>query len=293
MRFLVTADLHLARANRAEVCAKLGRFIAAHQPDALIVAGDIVVASDANQGLRALRDLFPDGPLLIALGNHDFWLTPGLDAAGIDRLESVLERYWIPAAKECDVTLLDVENFFENGCFVAGGYGHYDLGFAVHGLQYNGRPVLREHYLSGTPPFETSLRWRDFDYQPGNGNPLAVASRQVAAVEQRLADCAELEGFVILHTPPFAQLLGIAAHPSADGQEPSPYAFFRAYLGNAAMGEMLLRTSARLFAVACGHTHRPVDPVDLGGFIGMNIGSDYGQPRACLVDSARKTATRL
>jgi len=77
-----------------------------------------------------------------------------------------------------------------------------------------------------------------------------------------------------------------------DPENPPIRAFFRAYLGNRAMGEMLQLYSTRIAALVCGHTHRPVAPADLGGFVGVNVGSDYGAPRGLVLDTEGPT-TRI
>jgi Icc-related predicted phosphoesterase len=86
-----------------------------------------------------------------------------------------------------------------------------------------------------------------------------------------------------LHTPPFEQLLGVppvsALPPNT---QPTAYAFFRAYLGNRSMGKLLRESQCNLVAVACGHTHRAAGPMDLGSTVAINIGSDYGMPKAAL-----------
>jgi hypothetical protein len=51
------------------------------------------------------------------------------------------------------------------------------------------------------------------------------------------------------------------------------------------MGEMLRSYSARIAGLVCGHTHRTAGPLDLGGFAGLNVGSDYGAPRGWVIDT--------
>jgi Icc-related predicted phosphoesterase len=282
MKLLVTSDLHLVRMWRPIVFAALMRWVREANPDALVIAGDIAVASEADTVLRELRQLFPHGPILITLGNHDFW---GGAANGCRTLEETLERFWQPPAGRYNVTLLDRENFYSDEIGFAGGYGHYDLGFAVPGLRYQGTIVSRDHYLRGRPPIETPLRWRDFDLMPGATNLLDIAVGQVQALQSRILTTGSRRIFVVLHTPPFEELLGTPDLSLLDLEDPPIRAFFRAYLGNRAMGGILRLYSERIAGVVCGHTHRAVGPVDLGGFPGFNVGSDYGVPRGFIVDT--------
>ncbi|MFY9987618.1 MAG: metallophosphoesterase [Chthoniobacterales bacterium] len=282
MKLLVTADLHLVRVWRPIVLATLARWVREAGPDALLIAGDLAVAAEADTALCELRRLFPHGPIIVVLGNHDFW---GGVAAGCRTLGATLEQFWQTPAQRYDVTLLDQENFcFEELVFV-GGYGHYDLGFAVPELRYEGKIVTRDHYLRGRPPIDTTLRWRDFDWMPRSADVLTVAHAQVEAVQARILATDSARIFITLHTPPFEELLGIPDSSMLDPENPPIRAFFRAYLGNRAMGEMLRPYSTRIAGLVCGHTHRAAGPLDLSGFAGVNVGSDYGAPRGLVVDT--------
>jgi 3',5'-cyclic AMP phosphodiesterase CpdA len=282
MKLLVTSDLHLVRAWRPIVLAALARWVRELSPDALVIAGDLAVATEADTVLRELRRIFPHGPIIAALGNHDFW---GGAAAGCRTLVETLERFWQAPAGRYNVTLLDQENFCSEELVFVGGYAHYDLGFAVPELRYQGKLVTRDHYLSGRPPIDTSLRWRDFDWMPRPADVLTVAREQVDAVQERILATDSARIFVTLHTPPFEELLGIPGAAMLDPENPPIRAFFRAYLGNQAMGEMLRPYSARIAGLVCGHTHRGAGPLDLSGFIGFNVGADYGAPRGWVVDT--------
>jgi 3',5'-cyclic AMP phosphodiesterase CpdA len=282
MKLLITADLHLVRAWRSIVLATLARWVRETSPDALVIAGDLAVATEADTALLELRRIFPHGPIIVALGNHDFW---GGAADGCRTLGATLERFWQAPAQRYEVTLLDQENFRSDELVFVGGYGHYDLGFAVPELRYEGEIVTRDHYLRGRPPIDTSLRWRDFDFMPSPADVLRVARSQVEAVQSRILATDSARIFVTLHTPPFEELLGIPDGSMVDLEDPPIRAFFRAYLGNRAMGEMLRLYSARIAGLVCGHTHRAAGPLDLSGVNGFNVGSDYGAPRGLVVDS--------
>jgi 3',5'-cyclic AMP phosphodiesterase CpdA len=282
MRLLVTSDLHLVRAWRETVLDALSRWVGEASPDGMVVAGDIAVATEADTVLGELRRIFPHGPIIVVLGNHDFW---GGALAGCRSLAATVERFWQAPAERYDVNLLDQANFYSDELVFIGGYGHYDLGFAAPELRYEGKTVTREHYLRGRPPIETPLRWRDFDWMPGVTDVLKVAQAQVEAVESKILAAGSRRIFVVLHTPPFERLLGVPDASMLDPEDPPIRAFFRAYLGNRAMGEMLRLHSERMAGVVCGHTHRAAGPVDLGGFPGFNVGSDYGAPRGFIVDT--------
>jgi Icc-related predicted phosphoesterase len=293
VKILFVADLHLLRATRGPILERLGEWIRQHKPGALVVAGDLSSAAQADEVLEDLRGCFPNGTIAVCLGNHDFWLRDSVREA-FKTLDDVIEIFWEPAAARHDVALLDVENSSVDGIGLVGGYGHYDLGFAIPGLRYEGIDVRKAHYLAGKPPTDTPLRWRDFDFMPAHINLVEIASRQVDRVRSRLVASGHSKTIVVLHTPPLEALLGIPRlHEHILDDSLPVYAFFRAYLGNRAMGEMLEGFQDRLLGIVCGHTHRMAGPIEFSGFLGVNIGSDYANPRGVLYDTVSNLWKRI
>ena len=290
MKLLITSDLHLVLRWREVVLARLQEWITTYRPDGLVIAGDLSVAPEALNSLRHLRDIFPDGPIALTLGNHDFWSEPNNRCRS---LSQVIDRYWVPAADQFAVCLLDLENLTLGEITLTGAYGHYDLGFRYPNLRYDGALVTTEHYLAGRPPVPDPPRWRDFFRMPRDLDLARAAQDQVRGLEARLRTVTDKRALVILHTPPFAALLGIPDISSVNLEAPSVYAFFRAYLGNEQMGALLREEKGRIVGVVCGHTHRGVAPMDLGDFFGLNIGSDYGEPVAYLFETETSRFTKI
>jgi Icc-related predicted phosphoesterase len=293
VKILFTADLHLLRATQDRILDRLRAWIDLCRPDAVIVAGDLSSAPQADETLKNIRGCFPKGPLAVCLGNHDFWMH---DSARNEchLLSAVVDRYWVPPAKSFDVVLLDVENLSLQSLTIVGGYGHYDLGFAVPDLVYDGVRVTEEDYLRGNPSTGSPMRWRDFQLMPSGLHLREVALQQVEGVKMRLSQSVDSRVIVALHTPPFEELLGVPmASDLPSNSPPSVYAFFRAYLGNRSMGAALWESRYKIVGVVCGHTHRRAGPVNLGGMIGINIGADYGDPRAALFSSDLNQFERL
>jgi Icc-related predicted phosphoesterase len=293
MKILFTADLHLLRATQERTLLKVREWITRHRPDAFVVAGDLASAQQAGDTLQSLRGCFSEGPIAVCLGNHDFWM---LDHSRreVASLSGVIDRYWAPAAKSFDIVLLDVENLQLPDVAIVGGYGHYDLGFAFPGLAYDGIPITEDDYLRGTPSASSVLRWRDFQFMPTEQRLQEIAREQVEGVRQRLLAAGNTRTIVVLHTPPFEELLGVPSSSTRPpNTTPSIYAFFRAYLGNRSMGHLLKEAGDNLVAVVCGHTHRTAGPINLGSAIGINIGSDYGAPKAALFSCDSNRFERL
>ena len=298
MKILFTADLHLLRATQDRILHRLRAWLVVYRPDAIVVAGDLSSAPQADETLERLRDCFPKGPIAVCLGNHDFWLHDSVRNE-FHALSAVIDRYWVPAAKSFDVVLLDLENLSLPGITIVGCYGHYDLGFAIPDLAYEGIRVTEEDYLRGSPSTGSPMRWRDFQLMPRGLHPRKVALEQVDRMKTRLSEPGASRVIAVLHTPPFEELLGLppVGLPAVDhaqaASHPSIYAFFRAYLGNRSMGAALWQSRHKIVGVVCGHTHRRAGPISLGGMTGINIGSDYGDPQAALFSSELNQFERL
>lgn len=292
MKLLATSDLHLIPMWRSRVMNTLQGWIRDHRPDAVLIAGDLAVPAEAKTACSELRRCFPNGPIALCLGNHDFWIGPSSRESCRD-LSEVVQRYWIPAAHPQEIILLDCENGKLDGLTICGGYGHYDLGFSIPDLAFNGARVELSHYLSGRPPAPTHLRWRDFDLMPRGRGLLDVAEEQISQLGARLLEAGRDPIIALVHTPPFETLLGLPPRETLDRSAPTIYAFFRAYLGNRRMGELLQQYRRRLLGVVCGHTHRASGPLDLGGYFGVNVGSDYGYPQACLINPKESSVVRI
>jgi Icc-related predicted phosphoesterase len=293
VKILFTADLHLLRATQDRILQRLRAWIVRYRPDAVVVAGDLSSAPQADETLKKIRGCFPQGPLAVCLGNHDFWLH---DSARNEChvLSAVIDRYWVLPAKSFDIVLLDVENLSLSGLTIVGAYGHYDLGFAVPDLAYDGVRVTEEDYLRGSPFTGSPMRWRDFQLMPSGLHPREVALEQVEGMKRRLSESGASRVIAVLHTPPFEELLGVpTVNHMLSGSPPSVYAFFRAYLGNRSMGAALWESRHKLVGMVCGHTHRRAGPINLGGMIGINIGSDYGDLQAALFSSDSSRFERL
>ena len=166
---------------------KAREWIMRYRPDALVVAGDLSSAQQAGEALKNLRDCFPQGPIAVCLGNHDFWMLDNARRES-ESLSGIIDHYWVPAAKSFDIVLLDVENLHLQDIAIVGGYGHYDLGFAFPNLAYDGVPVTEKDYLRGAPSPGSVLRWRDFQFMPEDQHLREIAREQVVGVRQRLSE---------------------------------------------------------------------------------------------------------
>src|SRR6202035_2543247 len=115
---------------------------------AFVVAPEVSSARASAETLKAQGDCFPTGPIAVCLGNHDLRVVDHSRNVG-DALSAMIIGHWARAAKIFDVVLLDLENLELQDITIVGGYGHYDLGFAIPNLAFDGIPVTEEDYLRG------------------------------------------------------------------------------------------------------------------------------------------------
>ncbi len=273
MRILFLADLHW---RPLEVSLKendFKAFLKRNEITAIVVCGDL-----GNDTVPAeLRRLAGEGvPIAVALGNHDFWRHPERR----DRLtfEDLTLRHWKPLCDEAGVILLDERNLDLADVTIVGGYGHYDLGFAMQTIlsdEGSAIPITEEDYLLGGMIGKRGM-WQDVVKMPSGKSLFEEARLQRGAIVGRIDEAIVRGGRVLvaLHTIPFHEL---------NGHEPD---FFRAYSGNALLGlELLLKGRAeRIELLVCGHTHLPAEGI-FGGMHCVNVGSDYRQLQGIVYDS--------
>lgn len=256
-----------------------------HNPDGVVIAGDIGVPEQAHQYLVEIRQAVGDRFLALTLGNHDFWLD-STDHGKITGLNQVMRRYWREPARDVGATLLDQENADLGEVVLVGCYGHYDLGLAVPGLCVDGVKVTREDYLFGGIK---GLFWNDFRYIPNCASRLAEEAAEqadglVARMDQAIQ--AGKRVLVMTHTCPWLEL---NAHPRGRG----PSDVFAAYSGNSLIGKVLSSRAGSVDFHCCGHTHRPVELQEMRGVSTLNIGADYGVFRGLLYDTTNRQVVRV
>ncbi len=273
MRLLFLADLHLLPDYVLTMTAQLEEVAREVRPDGVIIAGDLSECHLAEESCARLRALFPERPIAVTLGNHDYWIRDRpLESTTLPR---ILFEYWEPAARRQGIHLLDLANLDLGPVVVCGAYAHFDLGHAQPGLIWNGKPVTDLHYATALLPGDTKVYWSDMLYMPRVEGDAAIARRELAGFATRYT-AAVAEGKPVLcalHTVPFSSLNGHRDPPGDIGW------FRRAYSGNAAIGRWLTAQPVLPALVVCGHTHCPVPLQSIAGMPCINLGSDYGRLR--------------
>ena len=284
MKILLTADLHINIPRRHPRTGQttfeaFAQAVRDHQPNAVVVAGDIGSIYHAGNQLRMIREAAGDIPVAMTLGNHDHWVEPD-GHVEFPSLQDAVDGFWKFPADIYKITLLDAENLNLGPITLVGGYGHFDLGHAEPNFTFEGKAVTEEVYLSGQLG---RLFWNDFHYIPNCARFIkAEAQAQAAGIASRLAASDSQRLVVVTHTCPWRELNG---HPLRGNEQD----LLSAYSGNSLVGKALEQEKERIELLFCGHTHMPVRERGVCSIRSLNIGTDYGIFRGIIYDTVSGT----
>ncbi len=288
MRIAVTADLHYNIARSRLPTLRLAEEVCGLRADALLILGDVGGHDPAivSECLRLFEGF--SGQRFFVAGNHELWTGPDGDA--LDRLERELPD----AVRRAGFHPLDVEPAVIGGVGLAGSVGWYDYSFRDRRLEIPLR-FYRDKIAPGaaarTPGFEHLLaetadvplqameigtRWMDGAHVRLPMSDEAFCRRLCDRLDRHLAQLAgQCDTIVVgLHHVPFAELV--------PPQERPGWAFASAFLGSAALGEILLR-HPKVRHVFCGHTHAPGRAVR-GHIVCTSVACTYLAKRYELLD---------
>ncbi len=283
MKIFFTADIHWIGSWKSKSLFSLRDQWTKANADLLVVAGDLAVAYEARETCKLLRKIAGDKPIVVTLGNHDYWTGERFLRKGVN-LEEVEDHYWIPAFKEFDIHFLDRGNYSLSGKMeIVGCYGHYDLGFAIPELQIEADMVSESNYLEGRhPSFPKEVYWNDCLYMPCKRGLFAEAYRQAVIIKKHLQNTGNKRIILVTHTVPFLELRDFSENQDLVSQ------FCRAYLGSKAIAKEIAPYTSQIDLLVCGHSGPRVGPVSVHGMTGINIGSEYGKPLSYIHDPSQK-----
>jgi hypothetical protein len=233
MRLAVTADLHLP-ITPASVIANLAREIAAFEPDALVVAGDVGESMpDVERCLTILKDLVAC-PVLVIAGNHDLWAR-----------SAPSQRLWqerLPEAVErVGCTWLEGKAFVRDGVAVAGTIAWYDYSAADPSIQASPRTFAENKRYYNNDAVLIDWPWSDPDFAA------AVAAPFLETLDRLESDPAVKQTVVVTHVPLLELQMCRRPHDRDWG-------FSNAYFGNLTLGRQVLGRR-KVTHVISGHTH--------------------------------------
>ena len=241
MRVLCLADLHRLELDKLAVLEQdqwIAGLLREHDPDVVVIAGDVFDETSRVNLYEELTRLFGDRPVVCTLGNHEFF------GHTVEAMLSRCRRLHDP--NRWNVHYLDV---------VVGSYDFGDIHFLGNVLWYDGsmRTVLSQSmgkFAGG--------RWRgreivDLDWTAGCGRCVdAILGNE---------PCDGKVGVLVTHCVPHVDLNG---HMSKVTSE------FNAYGG---VTWLLDKVTAQ-WAI-CGQTHLRVVDRTINGIICVNVGNDY------------------
>lgn len=278
MRLILTADLHYNHPRSRPLAEQVIDDINRTGGDVLIVIGDTAVADSGDDTLeRCLARFTFTGPRLFISGNHELWTRTGdsyaIYTADLPRRVRALGWQW-----------LEEHPFVAADVAIVGSVGWYDYSFAQPSLeiprrfyQHKVSPGAAGHLgefshllneADDVSPHAMSVvaRWNDGRFVRLGRADEAFLDELLNRLDRQLQSLAHVRHIVAaIHHLPFAALLP----PSHSAQ----WDFAKAYLGSAAIGELLLRYDNIRHAY-CGHSHFPAE-AQIGHIHAVNIGSGY------------------
>ncbi len=274
MRIIALSDIHY-RSGRAERLEALAQLSKEKQPDVLVLAGDLAASSLADVG-RVLQAFSRVAPIRIFVaGNHDIWSPEGRGT--LHKYEKALPVL----CRRCGFHMLDQEPVEVEGVGFVGCIGWYDyscrqLEEPMPGVRVSpARPSRRSSFshlqvLAG----REEIAWRDLVPADYRGKALLwredgrlrsvlwndaifvnwgipdeqVVDRQVRHLRESVEQVSRAEVIVaVTHVVPFREAF-------TEPYRRVDWAFCRAYLGCAALGESIAEDS-RVKLWITGHVH--------------------------------------
>jgi 3',5'-cyclic AMP phosphodiesterase CpdA len=239
IRVAFTSDLHADLGPRnAALLPHLAHRAARLDPDVFVIAGDLAeTAATVTASLRHFTEL--RARKFYLAGNHDLFVEDQIHTSR-DKFERLLPA----AAAAAGFEYLGLEARTAGALTIVAVPGWYDYSLRDPDLDVC---VHRDHYRAGI--------WRDLRaWDRGHvvwAGDEAIADSMQARLETQLGEASGPGPILaVTHVLPFAELVVRGVF--------GDQAFHDAYLGSSALGAVL-RRDPRIFAVLCGHLHRPAD----------------------------------
>lgn len=219
-------------------------------PDVVVLTGDTVSSFMVNRLSEIANAIFCNGAhVCVTLGNHELW--------GRTFKESI-EELSNQKTFHSNIHLLDLESKFEiDDCVFTGGVLFFD-------------GSMRWSENQGLKPWNGWQDWRIKDVQNEYQNFCCSYVRRIQSVANEN----------------FGKSMFICTHHISDerlnGHMPSSYSFYSGV--KSILPEIDLSKMKDHFLI-CGHTHRRVIGQLDSNVLGVNVGSDYGEPLHFIIDT--------
>jgi 3',5'-cyclic AMP phosphodiesterase CpdA len=261
VKLAFTADLHLPITADA-VIIELAREIAAYQPQALVVAGDVSESlTDFNRGLQLLREQV-SVPIWVLAGNHDVWARPPHDS------RQLWQEQLPKAVSAAGCHWLESTSFGLSGVAVTGTIAWYDYSAADPSVKASRLEFAQQKFHYNADALRIDWEWSDPEFAE------RVCVPFLSQLDLLQSDPAVRRIVVATHMP----LVEDQMHREAGDPR---WAFSNAYFGNLSLGQKVL-TRHKVSHLISGHTHRGkqgrIERQDAPAVEAHTLASDYEKP---------------
>ena len=256
MNLLCLSDLHLHseavaaaidRKHLSPFLAQIAATVAEASPDAVVVTGDTVSPAQVCLLSATLRTLIPaELPVIATLGNHEFWGRT---------FEDTLAKLKEQSLPDPNIFYLDLIGAVELG----------GVNFVGGTLFFDGSMRIRENQR--IDQWDGWQDWRIIDIET---RFMEINAYYVDMIRAKMKP--GMSTALCTHHVPHVRL---------NGHAPSHFSF---YTGMKDLVHGLPFDPLFNNCLICGHTHRRVIGEVVPGFMGVNVGSDYGALKTFVLD---------
>jgi hypothetical protein len=233
VKLAITSDLNLA-VVRIETLTALAREIAAFNPGAAVLAGDLAESlADLTRVVKLFRQELTC-PIWVLPGDHDFWARPPYDSKRLFRelIPQTVANHGCHWLEGQAFTLGD-------DVAVAGSVAWYDYSAGVLGGMVSAPELAQTKYLYNADALRIDWEWSDAEFAG------LVSARLQATLDHLEQDSSVRSILVVTHFPILEQQL--VREPGAG--------LASAYAGNLTLGRKVL-AYRKVTHVISGHTHK-------------------------------------
>lgn len=251
---IVTSDLHHGITSPVRILSLRNEMLA-HNPDVVIIAGDIGEPANEFEKCLAVFSGLPC-PVGVVIGNHDLYATGG------NHSEDLWANVLPGIVKKHGLVWMEKENIVIGGTAFVGTLAWYDYSSKDPQVL----PLPDDYFYLNKAKFVA-----DGNYIDWKRKDTEFASELRDGLLRRLARAEEDQDItkitIITHVPLFReQMVGYSSDDRlAD-----------AYFGNLTLGKEAMKFS-KVTDVISGHTHRPVER-KIGNISVQTVPGDYREP---------------
>jgi Icc-related predicted phosphoesterase len=255
-KLLWITDIHLDFLSTPEVDCFIGK-LQSESPDALLIGGDIAMASNISVHLKKIEDAV-DSKIHFVLGNHDFYNGSIMSVKKEIRDLVKYSSKFVYLDDSQPIQITEDTALVGHGCWADGRNGDY----ASSDVMLNDYVLIDE--LKDLSKFQRLAKLHEL------GDEAADRLRH----NLNLAFNNNKNVLCLTHVPPFKEACQYQGHVADDNFLPH---FSCKAVGDVMLEVMHKRADSNL-TVLSGHTHNPSRAQILGNLVAITGGAEYGKP---------------